>query len=142
MLLSEVGGHKVVSTSTAQTVGHIAGLVIDPRRGRVVAITLKRAGRANTVPWEDITAFGADAVTVPDETVAVEPSDTIRELNGTARRLPGKRLLSASGKELGALDDVAFDPTSGELTALLATGGELPADRLVDAGSYAVIVSG
>ena len=76
MLLSEVRGHKVVSTSTAQTVGHIADLVIDPPRGRVVAITLKRAGRANTVPWEDITAFGADAVTVPDETVAVDSNET------------------------------------------------------------------
>lgn len=141
MMLSEVIGRKVVCTSTAETIGQIADLVIDPQRRRVVAITLRHAGKADTVAWDDIIAFGADAVTVAEANVAVEASDAVRQLGSDARRLPGKRLLSAAGRELGTLDEIAFDPTTGELTALLATEGELPADRLVDAGSYAVIVT-
>jgi sporulation protein YlmC with PRC-barrel domain len=53
----------------------------------------------------------------------------------------GHRVLSDRGFELGAVEDVEFDPESGALTSVHVTkGGAVTADRVLGAGSYAVVV--
>jgi uncharacterized protein YrrD len=140
MLFSEADGRKVVSTSTARTVGQIAGFVVDPQTHSVVALTLKKTGHGDTLPWSDITAFGADAVTVTGAEVITDPGDAVSALSGKDRKLAGKRVLSEFGEDLGSVSDVDFDPGTGSITALNLPGGDVQGNRLIGIGSYAVVV--
>ncbi len=140
MLFSEAAGRKVVSTSTAETVGQIAGFVIDPQSHSLVALKVKKTDQGDTLLWTLITAFGADAVTVPAAKVIIDADDAVAALSGEDRRLIGKRVLNTAGEELGTVADVDFDPQNGRLISLtLATGG-IAGERLIAIGSYAAVV--
>jgi sporulation protein YlmC with PRC-barrel domain len=140
MKFTDASGRQVVSTSSAATVGKIDDFVVDPRRRAVVAVTLKKADAGRTLAWSNITAFGADAVTVSGGDVLTEPTPEIAALSGKDHRLLGKRVLSTGGDDLGKVDDVEFDPGTGTITALLLPSGEVAGGRLVGVGSYAVVV--
>jgi len=140
MLYTQVKGRKVVSTGTAETVGRVADLVIDPRSRTVVAVTLRRSGHADTVLWSDITAFGTDAVTVPDGQVVKDANHAVKELSGKAHDVLGKRVLTTLGEALGSVSDVEFDPESGAVNALVLPSGDVAGSRLVGVGPYAAIV--
>ncbi len=142
MLLTNVTGRKVVSTASAETVGQVAGLVVDPRSHSVVAVTLKKTDRGDTVLWSDISAFGADAVTIADAEVVGEANDAVKELSGKDHRLLGKRVLNDLGEELGKLTDVEFDPETGALSALILPASLVAGPQLMGIGSYAVVVHG
>lgn len=139
-LLSEAVGRQVVSTSTAVTLGKIDEFVIDPHARAVVAVTLKKTDDGDTLRWSDITAFGADAVTVAgaDQLTAAPPE--LAALSGKDHRILGKRVLATTGDELGSVDDVEFDPHTGAITALVLAGGRVEGVRLIAVGSYSVVV--
>lgn len=140
MLFSDATGRKVVSTSTAETVGKIDGFVVDPATRAVMAVELKKTESGDTLLWSDIIGFGADAVTVSDANKIGDAPPQVDALSGKDHRLLGKRVLCTSGDELGKLGDVEFDPESGQLTTLIVADQGIAAARLVGAGSYAVIV--
>lgn len=140
MLFSDATGRKVVSTSTAETVGKIDGFVVDPATRAVMAVELKKTESGDTLLWSDIIGFGADAVTVSDANKIGDAPPQVDALSGKDHRLLGKRVLCTSGDELGKLGDVEFDPESGQLTTLIVADQGIAAAGLVGAGSYAVIV--
>jgi sporulation protein YlmC with PRC-barrel domain len=140
MLFSEANGRKVVSTSTAETVGQVAGFVVDPHTRTVVAVEVKKAA-GDTLAWADIFAFGADAVTVTGAERIGEATADVAALSGKEHRMLGKRVLSSAGDELGKVDDVDFEPESGQVVALLVTGDQIAGGRLIGVGSYAVVVN-
>ena len=53
----------------------------------------------------------------------------------------GKRILSSAGDELGEVDDVEFDPESGQIQPLIAGNQDIAGERLIGIGSYAVVVT-
>jgi uncharacterized protein YrrD len=140
MRFTEASGRKVVSTSTAETVGHISEFVVDPQSHSVVALILKKSGDGDTLLWSAITAFGDDAVTVAGAEVVTESNPALAALSGKDKRVLGKRVLTAVGEDLGEVVDVYFDPASGAIAALVVPGGELAGESLIGIGSYAVIV--
>ncbi len=139
-LFSDATGRQVVSTTTAATLGKVDELMIDPHARAVVAVRLKKAGDKDTLRWADITAFGADAVTVSGADKLAEASSGLAGLSSKDHRAIGKRVLSTTGDELGTVDDIEFDPDTGTITALVLADGQVPGVRLVGIGSYAVIV--
>ncbi|MGI8665808.1 MAG: PRC-barrel domain-containing protein [Jatrophihabitans sp.] len=130
----------MVSISTAATLGKIDEFIIDPRTRAVVAVTLKRADHADTLRWKDITVFGADAVTVSGDDQLTETTPELAGLSAKDHRVIGKRVLATTGDELGMVDDVEFDPTTGAITGLLLASGVVAGTRLIGVGSYAVVV--
>jgi len=140
MLFSEATGHKVVSTSTAETVGKVDEFVIDPHSRRVVALELKKTDGGDTLTWSKIAAFGADAVTVTDAGAIAELDQEIAPLTGKHKRVIGKRVLTTIGDEVGKVADVDFDPATGALTTIVLDTMPVAAERLVGIGSYAVVV--
>lgn len=140
MLFSEASGRKVVSTSTAETLGQIADFVIDPQTRSLVALTVKKTDHGDTLLWSRITAFGSDAVTVPAAEAIFDADDAVAALSGKDHHPIGKRVLTTAGEDLGSVADVDFDPENGRLITLtLATGG-IAAERLIAIGSYAAVV--
>jgi sporulation protein YlmC with PRC-barrel domain len=139
MRFSEASGHKIVSTSSAETVGRVDGFVVDPAARSVVAVLVKKSD-GNTLRWNDITAFGTDAVTVTGPDKIVEGGGELEPLLGKHNHMLRKRVLSTTGDQLGSVKDVDFDPSSGAVTALILDTGEIPGKRLTGVGSYAVVV--
>jgi uncharacterized protein YrrD len=140
MRFSDAAGRQVVSTSTAETLGSVDEFVVYPPSHAVVALLLKKTAAGDTLLWSDLTAFGADAVTVSGADKLTAPRADLVALSGKDHRLLGKRVLSTAGDELGTVDDVEFDPDTGIITALVLAGGDVAGVRLIGVGSYAVIV--
>ncbi len=138
---SEATGRKIVSTATAETVGKIAGFVVDPATGTVLAVRVKKATSGDTLLWIDITAFGADAVTVAAAERITAADAAVAALSGKNHQIVGKRVLTSAGDELGTVSDVTFDGASGAVTRLQLDHGEVAGVRLHGVGSYAVIVT-
>ncbi len=141
MMFSAATGHKVVSSSDASTVGKVKGFVVDPASRSVVAIRLKKTDSGDTLRWSDLTAFGADAVTVTGADLIGEPDESVAALTDKDHKVLGKRVLTSAGDELGSVKDVDFDPDSGSVLALvLKDSADVAGSRLLGVGSYAVVV--
>lgn len=140
MLVSQATGHKVVSVATAETVGRVDHVVVDPQRRAVVALELKKTPSGSVLRWADLTAFGTDAVTVGDAAAIGEPDEAVAFLADKHRRYLGKRVLTTAGDEVGSLDDLDFDHETGSVTALVVGGERLDGTRLVGIGTWAVVV--
>jgi uncharacterized protein YrrD len=137
---SDAAGRQVVSTSTAETLGQVEEFILDPQRHVIAALRLKKTSQADTLLWTDITAFGADAVTVAGVEKLATAGPQLTALGGKDHRVLGKRVLSTAGDELGTINDVEFDPETGTVTALVLVTGDIAGIRLIGIGSYAVIV--
>ncbi len=141
MLVSETLGREVVTTNTAETIGQVADFVIDPRSRSIVAITVNKSKHGDTVLWGAVSAFGADAVIVSGADALAEANEAVAALSGKARRLVGKRVLDATGVDLGTVTDVEFDAETGKLVTLRLTDGVAVAGQLlIGIGSYAAVV--
>jgi len=132
----------VIATDTAERLGEAAGVAVDPERGRITSVHVGGTkGSARFIPWERITAFGADAV-------MVEGKDAAREATGPAEDrvanghgdILDKRTLTEIGDEVGTVDDLEFDPADGRVEDLKVGDLVVAGERLLGIGSYAVVV--
>ncbi len=140
-MFSAANGHKVVDTSSADTVGTVSGFLVEPSSHSIVALRVKKTKTGEVVRWRDITAFGSEAVTVPDASVVTDIDAELEALGDKAREMVKKRVLTSAGDDLGIVKDIDFDPATGVLTAFLLDGApDIAADRLIGVGSYAVVV--
>lgn len=142
MLFSECKKHKVVASSSAETVGRVDDLVLDTRAKQVVAVLVKKSqGEGDTLHWQDIASFGSDAVMVSGPDALQHPSAQVEELEDKRNAWHNKRILDAAGRELGSAADVEFDQETGRILSLrIKRGGSIAGDRLIATGSYAVMV--
>lgn len=141
MRFNDVLKRKIVSTDTADTVGKISGFLVDPQRQAVVGLVCKKTSSGSVIPWEGLNAVGEDAVTISDTDKIVAPEGRLAELNDKAHQVLRKRVLASSGDELGHVDDVEFDPATGQVLMLVLDHEEVAGSRLVGVGSYAVVVT-
>jgi len=142
MLFSASRKRKIVATSTAQTVGRVHYFVVDPTTRSVVALGVKKAPSGNTLRWSDVVGFGADAVTVSGADRITDAPTDVTALTGKEHEILGKRALSTTGDDLGTVEDIEFDPTSGVITRMvMSTQDDIEGGRLVGVGSYAVVVA-
>ncbi|GAA0611078.1 hypothetical protein GCM10009547_11390 [Sporichthya brevicatena] len=140
MRITEARLRPVVATSTATTLGHVAGFLIEAEAARIVGVRLETDGDANVLPWDRLESFGPDAVTVADADVLRTPADSAEERRADPDLDPiGKPAIEETGNGLGVVDDVDFDPETGALRAVLTEVYELPADKLLGLGSYALV---
>ena len=140
-LFSEAKGRKVVSTTTADTVGQVHELIVDPSTRTILALKLNKTASGDTLRYTDITAFGDDAVTVTGADRITGTSEDVAALLGKDHHLVGKRVLSAAGTDLGKVKDIEFTPESGRVTTLYVDNTQISGARLLGVGSYAVVVN-
>ena len=135
-------GMPVVATDTAEQLGTVSGVAIDPETGRIVSVHLGGSkASARFVPWDQISSFGSDAIMVegPGAVRDVDGPIEDRVAQGNGDVL-GKRTLTDAGDEMGEVGDIQFDPTDGRLQTLDYDAGSIGSDRLLGIGSYAVVV--
>lgn len=144
MLYSDLKGRKLVDTSSADTAGKVDGFLLDPSSRTVVALEFKKTDHGSTVAWADLTAVGADAVTVAGTSVIVDAEGHLADLATKDGQVLKKRVLTDAGEDLGSVHDIDLDPQSGALLELIV--GEkkhrssIAGSRLLGVGSYAVVI--
>jgi len=143
MRATELIKRPVIDLATASTIGRIDDVAVDPVTRRVVGFQLSKTSSRNTwLSWEQVAAVGADAVTVPNDSVLREPAAEPSGRRLRADKVLGGRVLTDEGYELANLTDIDFDPEAGSIaTLLLADRTEVPADRLSGIGSYATVLT-
>src|SRR5262245_59223010 len=107
-------------------VGRVDDIVIDPASRRVVGFRLGKTSDERTwLPYENINAVGADAITVQDngKVIAAAAAGPIGLVQAKAL---GGRVLTSEGRAIGPLANIHIDP-DGTVTALHC------AERIVDA---------
>ncbi len=137
MRFTEALKREIVDTSAASSIGRVAGFVVDPRTHAVTALRVKKADH-DILAWDDVSAFGVDAVTVDTAARIRAPHQGVE---ADQPSLLGHRVLDERGVEHGAVDDVEFDPESGTVRYLLTSREEIDGARLRGIGTWAVVVS-
>ncbi|GAA4792059.1 PRC-barrel domain-containing protein [Streptomyces ziwulingensis] len=134
MLFSDVQGLPVVTLAEAAELGTVASLAVDAASGTVTHLRIRggrRRGRT-VLPWSAVHAVGPDAVLVRPADAA-DPAPPPHDLLAS-------RVLTEGGDERGQVRDAAFDPDTGRLVTVVTGLDELPADRLLGLGDYALVV--
>lgn len=135
MHLSELRGRRVVSRSSAETLGEVSDVLLSPATlgaWSVSALVLGKGRKAQSVGWPQIVGVGPDAVVVTDDDAASEQHD---------RSPMGRLALSELGNAAGLVTDVEFDETTGALISLATETVLIEGDRLLADGPYALIVA-
>lgn len=135
-------GRRVVSVDTAEELGEVKHLIVDRTANRIDSIHVTGKGTsAEVVRWSAVSAFGDDAVVTSEGEVA-EQVTAGRDAEMTTGNITmlGSRILNTSGIEEGQVEDVVFEPKSGELLAVITANGQIEVERLRSLGSYALIV--
>jgi sporulation protein YlmC with PRC-barrel domain len=142
MRWSDVQGLKVISRESAEQVGEVRGLVVDPQARTITAVQVTGKKKGEIVSWERFTGLGPDVAVLDDEEAVRAPSGELETaaVHGEADPI-GKRLLTDHGDAFGTVQDLEFDRDSGALTALISEREEVGADRLRAIGSYAAVVA-
>lgn len=140
--LSEAAGRPVISRASAERLGDLKHVVVDPATRRITAIHVAgRRSRARLVDWSAIVGFGPDGIVVEDDVAAREPVDERERAVASGHLdLEGRLVLDDGGRALGPVEDVVFDSSTGEVEAIAAGGDEVEAARLRAIGPHCVIV--
>ncbi|MFE9366747.1 PRC-barrel domain-containing protein [Streptomyces sp. NPDC006978] len=140
MLFSQAKGRNVVAVTTAETLATVTGITVAPAPARIAALRVKTRGPGTKVTWSHVHSFGPDAVTVrtPDTIQGDEDTSTPADKHHDPI---GKRVLTETGQDLGTLDDIDFDETTGHIQRLIMAGQDIPGDRLLGSGTYATVIT-
>ncbi|MEU9540163.1 PRC-barrel domain-containing protein [Streptomyces mirabilis] len=135
-LFSEIRGLPVVTLGEANELGIVRSLTIDVVSGLVGQVRLSPArGRKEiAIDWSALHVIGPDAVLVRSGTAldTAPPPAPVEIL--------GVRVLTEDGDERGTVRDIAFDPVTGRVETMCTALGDIPGDRLVGLGDYALVV--
>lgn len=139
--LKDAVGRSVVARDTAETVGQVRGALVDPAARRIASLQVGKGRGARLVDWPAVTGVGPDAVVVDTESSLRDPAEGREErvVKGDVPLLGG-RILTDRGDELGPLDDVDFDDSTGDLVSLRSGDVTIAAADLRSIGGYAIVV--
>ncbi len=143
MRFSEVRHRDVVAIDSAETIGRVEALLVDPESRTIAAIHVSKVGRGNAdwISWDDLKAFGQDAVTIGSaDLLRMEQGEREAGLKKISNVL-GKRVLDDAGFAQGEVKDVEFDPKTGAITTIITARTQISGDRLRGVGSWAVVVT-
>ncbi len=133
MHLSQLRGRRVISRSSAESLGDVSDALLTTSPAAVTALQVGKGRKAETVPWSQIVGIGPDAVVVTDDQSAAQPTE--------GRSPMGRLVLSELGNAAGPVTDVEFDESSGALISLATESVLIEGDRLLADGSYAIVVA-
>jgi sporulation protein YlmC with PRC-barrel domain len=118
-------GVAIVSVEGAARLGRVKDVLFDTGPLRVVALLAVDESGESTVPFDRVSSFGSDAVMVETADASEhspQPSNHLRSLAG----LQTLKVVDETGKYVGTVKTVDFDPDSGHVERLVAeTGGVL-----------------
>ena len=126
---SDVVGRAIVSSETGERIGRVADLLMDAGSARVIGLVVGGGvlKSEEVLPYADVQTLGGDAV-VARTAAGVLGRQQWREQGADATRsstLKHRRVLTTTGRALGAIDDVYVDETTGAVAGFELVGSAL-----------------
>ena len=105
--IGRVIGRPVVSFGTANRLGSIADLLIDPLSGELAGLAVKRADQTTAlVSILDVHGFGPDAVIVDgDECLVLAEASPLQRMPKAKQNLTGVKIITEHGQVVGSISD-------------------------------------
>lgn len=151
MDVDKLTGLASVSVSEGTKIGVVDGALFDPATLRVTALAVKGTGGRFVIPFDRVTAFGADAVTIASSAVTQIPGGDGTSAEVALDSLQKRKVVDAAGTLLGILQRVDIDPPSGALGSIavhkggmLGLGGEtttIPAAAIATVGHDLITIT-
>jgi uncharacterized protein YrrD len=151
MKASEVLGRGAVIREGGRKAGKVKDVIIDPTGKQVLGFVVRERPlkQARVALWGGLQTIGPDNL-VFDAATSIIKADGAPEVRTVVRsklKLKGRKLQTTAGKDLGEIDDVLFDETSGavlgyELSGrLFASHQFLPTPPAMEIGKDIVFVA-
>lgn len=111
--VNELFGKRVIDKHSGDQIAIVRDVVLDTETGRIVALVIGDGAwgsKDRVVTWGEV--IGAGEFVVVDGS---RPFPTlgevaeVRELRERAERVTGKRVISATGEQIGSVDDIYYD---------------------------------
>jgi uncharacterized protein YrrD len=101
-------GRKVVSRATANKLGQVHDLIINPVAGRLAGLSVKLEDEGvPLVACDEIYSFGPDAVMINNDRSALPPENSpLKDLPFAMNKLVGAEVITEDGKILGQVANV------------------------------------
>lgn len=134
----DIIGRPILAEDTGRYLGEAREIVVDIANTTVVGIVVLRGRWFQSfwfLPIEDVTSCGEGALLIESDEALIPPGGYAQHLTDVDGRLVGKRILDATGRDIGTLDDIFFDPETRRLTGYQVSGGLV--DDLID-GKWAL----
>ncbi len=121
----DVVGLPAYAQATGAAVGRVAEVLCGKDVAHVIGLLLEGRGRRRSVvPFEEVAAIGGSAVLLKNPVVlAAGEGPRLREVRRRTATVVGRRVLAADGHEVGVIDDLVFDGSSGRVLGFLVSGG-------------------
>ena len=123
-------GIAVVDLSTAQKLGSVSRIILDPNNRRMLGVEIKsgRFAAPQVVLAEKVRSFGHDAITIDDSTGLNERAHfpALTDMPGLDE-FTGTKIVTDSGTLLGQIKDVLLSPDGRQITEYEFTSGGLGA---------------
>ncbi|MGI5839051.1 MAG: PRC-barrel domain-containing protein [bacterium] len=123
-------GLPVMDLATGSQVGIVRNLIFNRSQDRLLGIVIDEGGwfrDAKVIPFEAVWKLGENAVILADAgaVLAVDEQARLKTFIAENSSVKGMRLMTESGKEIGVVDEVMFDPVTGMVEAFRISGGLL-----------------
>jgi uncharacterized protein YrrD len=156
MRFSEIKNRAVVDLDSAQKIGQLESLVLDPAYREVVGLKIKSGGLfgpTEFLPISRLKNIGQDAITISQPLEAAVASGSQDTSDSQLKNLPdlqhivGKQVVTSNGKLLGDIHDITLDSSNLAITGYeISTGGlfakkhQIPATQEINFGPAMVVI--
>ncbi|AHF08879.1 MULTISPECIES: PRC-barrel domain-containing protein [Dehalobacter] len=145
----------IISLKEGQQIGLVRNIVIDPKAKAVAALMVDPKGffkEQRIIPYNRVVSIGENVITVSTENQAEKATNLpdILELLKEKTAIIGTKVITASGKTLGIIEEFYIDTENGMISSLDISGGKieglfkgkasLKADDILTIGSDVVVV--
>jgi uncharacterized protein YrrD len=127
--VSELVGKPIVSAASGERVGRVSDILLDRGSCRTVGLVLAGGlmSSEHVLPYGDIQVVGKDAIVARTGDGLMGPKEWRAQGLETERSssLRNKRVLTSTGRQLGAVNDIYFDEATGVVEALEISGPKM-----------------
>lgn len=119
--VSDIVGKPIVSAAKGENIGKVADVLVNPGVTEVVGLVI--AGglfrSEHVLPFTDVQAFGKDAIVSRATEGAIAAREWRQQDLATMRvsTLRHRRVMTAAGRQLGAVKDLQLDEQTGAVQA-------------------------
>ena len=126
MKASEILGKAVIAIDTAEKVGTVEDININPDGRRIEAFWIRTQpeGVLRSVPVKDIHSLGRDAITIESSGIIQDRTPSVDRGTVQLSKLEGAKVVTRGGNMVGTVSGVEIDPSNFSITGYeVNTGG-------------------
>ncbi len=153
--VSEYVGKPIVSVDNGEKVGTVADILVDAHAARIVGVIISGGilSSEHVLPYADVQTMGGDAVLARSRQHVLSAREWHESAHDATRSstFKNKRVITVTGRELGAVKDIyvneqtgiveAYDVAGPGFIKLVTRRNVLPGSAAVTVGPDALIVS-